>query len=42
MHTVTVYRSLSDIVVLTEVDILDGGDVVPNFRMAVADIFAQT
>jgi Uma2 family endonuclease len=42
MHTVTVYRSLSDIVVLTEVDVLDGGDVVPNFRMAVADIFAQT
>lgn len=41
LHTVTVYRSLTDIVVLTERDMLDGGDVVPGFRFAVAAIFAE-
>jgi Uma2 family endonuclease len=40
LHTVTVYRSLTDIVTLTEKDILDGGDVVPGFQIKVADIFA--
>lgn len=39
LHTVTVYRSLTDIVTLTEKDKLDGGDVVPGFRMNVAEIF---
>jgi Uma2 family endonuclease len=37
--TVTVYRSLTDIDVLTEKDILDGGEVVPGFQIAVAEIF---
>ena len=40
LKTVTVYRSLSDIVTLTEKDTLDGGDVVPGFQINVADIFA--
>ncbi len=38
-RAVTVYRSLTDIVVLTENDTLDGGDVVPGWTMAVEDIF---
>jgi Uma2 family endonuclease len=40
MHTVTVYRSLTDIAILTENDRLDGGDVVPGFQIPIADIFA--
>jgi Uma2 family endonuclease len=40
LKTVTVYRSLSNIVALTEKDTLDGGDVVPGFQINVADIFA--
>jgi Uma2 family endonuclease len=39
-RSVTVYRSLADITVLTEKDILDGGEVVPGFRLAVRDVFA--
>jgi len=39
-RTVTVYRSLTDIIVLTENDVLDGGDVVPGWRMPVKDVFA--
>jgi len=41
LHTVTVYRSLTDIVVLTEKDTLDGGDVIPGFQIAIADIFSE-
>jgi Uma2 family endonuclease len=41
LHTVTVYRSLTDIAVLTENDTLDGGDVVPGFQITVAEIFAE-
>ena len=37
---VTLYRSLTDVVVLTEADVLDGGDVVPGFAMPVKDIFS--
>jgi Uma2 family endonuclease len=40
LKTVTVYRSLTDIVTLTEKDMLDGGEVVPGFQIPVADIFA--
>ena len=40
LHTVTVYRSLTDMVTLTEKDNLDGGDVVPGFEINVAEIFA--
>jgi len=39
-RAVTVYRSLTDIIVLTEDDTLDGGNVVPGWTMAVEDIFA--
>jgi len=41
LHTVTVYRSLTDIVTLTEKDALDGGDVVPGFKINVTEIFAS-
>jgi Uma2 family endonuclease len=40
LHTVTIYRSLTEIVVLTENDTLDGGDVVPGFQIPVREIFA--
>ncbi|MDP9349630.1 MAG: Uma2 family endonuclease [Gemmatimonadota bacterium] len=39
-RTATVYRSRSDIVVLTEEDVLDGGEVVPGWRLPVGQIFA--
>ncbi len=39
-RSATVYRSLADITVLTETDVLDGGNVVPGFRLAVQEIFA--
>ena len=38
-HTVTVYRSRADIVILTEDDTLDGGDVVPGWTMPVREVF---
>lgn len=41
LHTVTVYRSLTDIVTLTEKDILAGGDVIPGFQISIAEIFAE-
>lgn len=41
LHTVTVYRSLTEIAVLTENDTLDGGEVVPGFKVSVAEIFAE-
>ena len=33
MNTVTVYRSMREIVILTEADTLDGADVIPGFQM---------
>ncbi|HEX7242905.1 MAG TPA: Uma2 family endonuclease [Longimicrobiaceae bacterium] len=36
----TVYRSRSDIALLTEDDALDGGDVVPGWSLPVRDVFA--
>ena len=38
-RTAKVYRSPTDVIVLTEADTLDGGDVVPGWRMPVAEIF---
>jgi Uma2 family endonuclease len=38
-NAVTVYRSLTEIVVLTEEDQLDGGDIVAGWTIAVKDIF---
>jgi Uma2 family endonuclease len=37
---VTVYRSLTDITILTEGATIDGGDVVPGWKMQVDDLFA--
>jgi Uma2 family endonuclease len=39
IYTVTVYRSITEIVVLTKKDILDGSDVVPGFEIPIAEIF---
>ena len=38
-RTVTVYRSSKEIEVLTVRDLLDGGDVVPGWRLPIADLF---
>jgi Uma2 family endonuclease len=38
-RTVTVYRSLEEISVLTDKDLLSGGSVVPGFECPVADLF---
>jgi Uma2 family endonuclease len=38
-RSATVYKSPTDIVALTEADILAGGDVVPGFELAVREIF---
>ncbi|HEV2799675.1 MAG TPA: Uma2 family endonuclease [Pyrinomonadaceae bacterium] len=40
LRVVTVYRSLTDILTLTEKDTLDGGEVVPGFQLPVAELFA--
>ena len=39
LQNVTVYRSLTSIVVLSKNDELDGQDIVPGFRCRVAEIF---
>ncbi len=39
-RTVTVYRSIDDIRVLTEKDMLSGEDVVPGFECPIAELFA--
>jgi Uma2 family endonuclease len=38
-RSVTVYRSRSDIIVLSENDVLDAGDVVPGWTMLVRHVF---
>ena len=38
-RTASVYRSPTDVVILTEANTLDGGDVVPGWRMRVSEIF---
>lgn len=38
-QTVDLYRSRSDIRILTADDVLDGGEVVPNWTLPVRDIF---
>jgi Uma2 family endonuclease len=40
-RTVTVYRSTSDIELLSENDALDGGDVVPGFTCRVGDVLVK-
>ena len=39
-RTVTVYRALDDIRMLTHGETLDGADVVPGWRLPVAELFA--
>ena len=39
-RSVTLYRSQSDITILTGTDVLDGGDVVPGFQLTLQQIFA--
>lgn len=39
-RSATVYKSQTDIVALAEGDVLDGGDVVPGFELAIREIFA--
>lgn len=39
-RTATVYRSLDDIVILTQRDTLDGGDVVSGWSMKVGELFS--
>lgn len=39
-RTVTVFRSRDDIAIVDELDVLDGGDVVPGWKLPVRDIFA--
>jgi Uma2 family endonuclease len=39
-RTVVVYRSRDEIRLLTRADELDGGDVLPGFRVKVAELFA--
>jgi Uma2 family endonuclease len=41
LHTVTVYRSTTDISVLAENNTLEGDDVVPGFKMKVIEIFSR-
>lgn len=38
-YTVTVYRSATDIRVLSEGDAIDGADVVPGWKLSVAELF---
>ncbi len=38
-RSATVYSSRTDITALAEADVLDGGDIVPGFRLTVREIF---
>jgi len=38
-RTVTIYRSFTDIRILTEDDVLDGAEVIPGFQCIIADLF---
>lgn len=40
-RTVSVYRSLTEVEVLTENDQLSGGELVPGFEILIAEIFAD-
>ena len=39
-RSVATYRSREDIRLLTEGDVLEGGDVLPGFRLSVSELFA--
>jgi Uma2 family endonuclease len=40
-QTAAVYTSPSDVVILTEADALDGGDVLPGFVLPLRDLFGE-
>ncbi len=40
LRHVTCYRSVTDVMIQTTTDQLDGGDIVPGFHCPVADIFS--
>lgn len=40
VNTITVYRRDLSAQILTQSDLLDGGDIIPDFTVAVADIFS--
>ena len=42
LRNVTSYRSVTDVIIQTSADQLDGGQIVPGFRCPVADIFSAT
>lgn len=39
LRSISVYRSATDITTLSEKDTLDGVDLIPGFRLAVAEVF---
>jgi Uma2 family endonuclease len=39
-RAVTIYRSLTEMIMLTEHDVLDGGDVVQGWELPVRDLFS--
>jgi Uma2 family endonuclease len=39
-RTITVYRALTDITILTENDTLEDADIIPGFSCPVAEVFA--
>jgi Uma2 family endonuclease len=41
VRTLTVHRSLTDIATLSEKDTLEGADLLPGFRLAVAEVFSE-
>jgi Uma2 family endonuclease len=38
-RTITIYRSLTEITILTENDTIEGGDIIPGFSCPVAEVF---
>jgi Uma2 family endonuclease len=38
-RTITVYRSFTEMTILTENDTLEGGDIIPGFSCRVAEVF---
>jgi Uma2 family endonuclease len=39
LRTVTIYRSLTDVVTLTEKNVADASDVIPGFQISLAQVF---
>ena len=39
LHTISIYRSVTDITALSENDTLERADLIPGFKLAVAEVF---